>query len=78
MAKEQGFARYTCDRNNEHTAYIQDGNVAANNWHQVDRITQDGVKQAWLFCDECYRAYKSLVAQQDSDFNGFMSEGRKA
>ena len=80
MAKELGFARYTCDRNNSHTAYAQDGSAQANSWHQIERVTQDGVTQAWLLCDECYRKYKSLAAQQDSDFNGFMSEGteRKA
>lgn len=73
MPYTPNYGHWVCDRNNEHAedAPADDQKVKAR-WHNVERITKDGNKQSWWFCDACFKDYQVLTTTQDDDFAKFM------
>lgn len=72
MGKIKNLTQYECDRCGEKEV-ISDGAPATSFWHDISRLSADGVRVERLLCDSCYKEYVQLVANEDSAFNQFMS-----
>lgn len=80
MAITKGYTKHECDRVNYHEAeggkveYLTDGDSRKNDWHTVDRVTADGNTVQFMFCAECWQAYKAMATKQDAEFSTFRTE----
>lgn len=72
MPRTTNITRYQCDRCGK-AEYLSEGDPAAGDWRDIERITADNARNARLLCKECNAAYKKLTADQDAAFNKFMS-----
>lgn len=73
MAKIKNLTQYECDRCGEKEV-ISEGAPAAGFWHDISRLSADGVKVERLLCDSCYKEYAQLVSDEDAAFNQFMAD----
>lgn len=77
MAKTAGYTKFECDRIGYHEGeggkveYLADTDSRKNDWHTVSRVTADGNTVQFLFCAECWQAYKALATSQDAEFSAF-------
>ena len=65
---------YECDRCEKKEFLTSDAPARAD-WMDVERVTADGQHKTVLMCPSCYAEYKEIVAQDEQNFNKFMSEG---
>lgn len=75
MGKIRNLTQYECDRCDEKEV-ISEGAPAAGFWHDISRLSADGVKVERLLCDSCYKEYAQFVSSEDVAFNSFM-EGKR-
>ena len=45
----------------------------SSNWRELKRYTVDGALVTRFVCLDCYKAYQSKFASEDTSFNNFMS-----
>lgn len=72
MAKTTGYMQLVCDRCGE-TAYAADGGPIAQQWRDVAHVGADGSTSTRYLCPDCYAAWRTLAAAQDSAFGDFMA-----
>ncbi len=65
---------YECDRCGA-KEFLTDDAPARADWITVERVTADGQHKSILMCPDCYELYKEVVAQDERNFNKFMSDG---
>lgn len=72
MPKTIGITKYVCDRCGE-SVYYSEGDPAAGDWRDIERVTADNARATRLLCKACNARYKQLAAEQDAAFNKFMT-----
>lgn len=73
MGKTAGLTQYECDRCDQ-KEITTEGAPAAAFWHDVSRLSADGVEVRRLLCNSCYKEYVQFVSDEDAAFNRFMEE----
>lgn len=78
MAKTPGFTEYVDDRDSSIVAQLRDNDPRTKSeWFEVTRVDSNGVNNSYLFSKTNYESFKALMAKHDSEFNSWMSGGKK-
>ena len=71
MGRTENLTQLECDRCGAKEV-VTAKSPSLGYWHDVARISADGVETGRLLCDECYDDYVHLASSQDAEFVAFM------